>query len=131
MYPIEIHHGFFPMNHIHTFNIYSDTAMSLHPNVLYNCIHVANGMKWYFSSDFCWKFGNESDSVTKSYDTIPNRQIHLIVFVDILFLALMVIDVIPLFLIYQLLLRFGNVLCGICRFTFFCSEIKLKSFEIK
>lgn len=47
-------------------------AMGLRADVLYdcgsiiNCTHVANGVGWYYSSDYSWGFVQNTDSVYRS-----------------------------------------------------------------
>ncbi len=46
--------------------------MGIRQDVLYdceydvNCVHVANGMNWYFASNYSWGFAGEFDPVTRS-----------------------------------------------------------------
>jgi hypothetical protein len=58
---------------VYTPNIYSLAAMGFRQDVLYDCAynescsHVANGVKWYFASNYSWGFANELDTVTRTW----------------------------------------------------------------
>lgn len=54
-----------------TSSLLSVVAMGLRADVLYNCgtsatcTKVANGVGWYFSTDYSWGFVNNTDSVKR------------------------------------------------------------------
>jgi hypothetical protein len=58
---------------VSTPNIYSVAAMGVRQDVLYdcgynvNCFQVANGLKWYFATNYSWGFASDSDIVTRSW----------------------------------------------------------------